>query len=49
MSEIAPPPRAVEPFIGFVAILRANGFAVAPEQTAVVPLGDCPFGAARSR
>ena len=44
MSEIAPPPRAVEPFIGFVAILRANGFAVAPEQTksflsAIVLLG----------
>ena len=44
MSEIAPPPRAVEPLIGFVAILRANGFAVAPEQTesflsAIVLLG----------
>ena len=44
MSEIAPPPRAVEPFIDFVAILRANGFAVAPEQTtaflsAIVLLG----------
>ena len=34
MSDIASPPRAVEPFIDFVAILRANGFAVAPEQTA---------------
>ena len=44
MSEIDPPPRAVEPFITFVAILRANGFAVAPEQTtaflsAIVLLG----------
>src|SRR3984885_3434862 len=44
MSEIAPTPRAVEPLIGFVAILRANGFAVAPEQTesflsAIVLLG----------
>ena len=44
MSEIAPPPRAIEPLIGFVAILRANGFAVAPEQTesflsAIVLLG----------
>jgi uncharacterized protein with von Willebrand factor type A (vWA) domain len=44
MSEIAPPPRAVEPLIGFVSILRANGFAVAPEQTesflsAIVLLG----------
>jgi uncharacterized protein with von Willebrand factor type A (vWA) domain len=34
MSEIALPPRAVQQFIDFVAILRANGFAVAPEQTA---------------
>jgi uncharacterized protein with von Willebrand factor type A (vWA) domain len=33
MSEIASLPRAIEPFIDFVAILRANGFAVAPEQT----------------
>src|ERR1700749_1211197 len=44
MSEIAPTPRAVEPLIRFVAILRANGFAVAPEQTesflsAIVLLG----------
>jgi uncharacterized protein with von Willebrand factor type A (vWA) domain len=34
MSDIAAPPRAIEPFINFIAILRANGFAVAPEQTA---------------
>jgi uncharacterized protein with von Willebrand factor type A (vWA) domain len=33
MSEIDPPPRAVRPFIDFVPLLRANGFAVAPEQT----------------
>ena len=33
MSEFDPPPRAVRPFIDFVALLRANGFAVAPEQT----------------
>ena len=26
-------PRAVQPFIGFAALLRANGFSVAPEQT----------------
>jgi uncharacterized protein with von Willebrand factor type A (vWA) domain len=44
MSEIAPPPRAIEPFIDFIPILRANGFAVAPEQTesflsAIVLLG----------
>jgi uncharacterized protein len=34
MSEIEALPRAIEPFIDFVVILRANGFAVAPEQTA---------------
>ena len=34
MNDIAAPPRAIEPFIDFVATLRANGFAVAPEQTA---------------
>ena len=34
MSDIDSPPRAIAPFIDFVAILRANGFAVAPEQTA---------------
>ena len=44
MSDIVPPPRAVEPFIDFVALMRANGFAVAPEQTtaflsAIVLLG----------
>jgi uncharacterized protein len=33
MSEIDPPPRAVRPFIDFVPLLRANGFAIAPEQT----------------
>jgi uncharacterized protein len=33
MSEIVSLPRAIAPFIDFVAILRANGFAVAPEQT----------------
>ena len=33
MSEIGSLPRAIEPFIDFIAILRANGFAVAPEQT----------------
>jgi hypothetical protein len=44
MSDIAAPPRAIEPFIDFTAVLRANGFAVAPEQTtafmsAIVLLG----------
>jgi uncharacterized protein len=44
MSAIDPPPRAAAPFITFVALLRANGFAVAPEQTtaflsAIVLLG----------
>jgi hypothetical protein len=44
MSDIDRPPRAVRPFIAFVALLRANGFAVAPEQTtsflsAIVLLG----------
>ena len=44
MSDISSPPRAVAPFIDFAAILRANGFAVAPEQTtaflaAIVLLG----------
>jgi uncharacterized protein with von Willebrand factor type A (vWA) domain len=33
MSEPAPLPRAARPFIRFVALLRVNGFAVAPEQT----------------
>ncbi|HLY00169.1 MAG TPA: VWA domain-containing protein [Roseiarcus sp.] len=33
MSEFDPPPRAVRPFIDFVPLMRANGFAVAPEQT----------------
>ena len=26
-------PRAARPFVGFAALLRANGFLVAPEQT----------------
>lgn len=44
MSDVDPPPRPVRPFIAFVALLRANGFAVAPEQTsaflsAIVLLG----------
>ena len=33
MSEELPLPRAAQVFISFVALLRANGFAVAPEQT----------------
>ena len=33
MSEFDSPPRAVRPFIAFIPLLRANGFAVAPEQT----------------
>ncbi len=33
MSEFDPPPLAVRPFIDFAPLLRANGFAVAPEQT----------------
>ena len=33
MSEEPVLPRAVSVFISFVALLRANGFAVAPEQT----------------
>ena len=32
----------------FVALLRANGFSVAPEQTTAFLLGDRPVGAARS-
>ncbi len=44
MSDIDPPPRAAAPFITFVTLLRANGFAVSPEQTtaflsAIVLLG----------
>ncbi len=44
MTDIDPPPRAVRPFIAFVALMRANGFVVAPEQTtsflsAIVLLG----------
>jgi uncharacterized protein with von Willebrand factor type A (vWA) domain len=33
MSEFDPPPRAARPFIAFAPLMRANGFAVAPEQT----------------
>ena len=33
MSEFDPPPRIVRPFIDFAPLLRANGFAVASEQT----------------
>ena len=33
MSGVAVLPRAARPFLGFVALLRANGFAIAPEQT----------------
>ena len=33
MSEIDRPPRAVRPFVAFIPLLRANGFAIAPEQT----------------
>ena len=33
MSEELPLPRAARAFISFAALLRANGFAVAPEQT----------------
>lgn len=33
MSDDAPLPRAAHTFVTFVALLRANGFAVAPEQT----------------
>jgi uncharacterized protein with von Willebrand factor type A (vWA) domain len=44
MSGVDPLPRAARTFIAFVALLRANGFAVAPEQTmaflsAIVLLG----------
>jgi uncharacterized protein with von Willebrand factor type A (vWA) domain len=34
MSDIVLPPRPIAPLIDFAAILRANGFAVAPDQTA---------------
>jgi uncharacterized protein len=33
MSDPLTPPRAIGVFITFTALLRANGFAVAPEQT----------------
>jgi uncharacterized protein len=33
MSEAELAPRAARPFISFISLLRANGFAVAPEQT----------------
>jgi len=44
MSDIDPLPRAARTFIAFVALMRTNGFAVAPEQTmaflsAIVLLG----------
>ena len=34
MSGQDQPPRAARPFLGFVGLLRANGFAIAPDQTA---------------
>lgn len=33
MSQFDPLPRAARPFVSFVDLLRANGFAIAPEQT----------------
>ena len=33
MSNAAPLPRPLEPFVRFASVLRANGFAVAPDQT----------------
>ncbi len=33
MSDAGAVPRAVRPLLGFVALLRANGFAIAPDQT----------------
>ena len=33
MSDADAMPRAARPFLAFVALLRANGFAIAPEQT----------------
>ena len=33
MSALDPLPRAARPLLGFVTLLRANGFAIAPEQT----------------
>jgi len=33
VSEGEPVPRAARPFLGFVTLLRANGFKIAPEQT----------------
>jgi uncharacterized protein len=33
MSAFDPLPRAARPFLGFVTLLRANGFVIAPEQT----------------
>ena len=33
MSDQDETPRAARPFLGFVGLLRANGFAIAPEQT----------------
>jgi uncharacterized protein with von Willebrand factor type A (vWA) domain len=34
VSEVQPLPRAARAFVSFAALLRANGFAIAPEQTA---------------
>jgi uncharacterized protein with von Willebrand factor type A (vWA) domain len=34
MSQFDPLPRAARAFVSFVSLLRANGFAIAPEQTA---------------
>ena len=33
MNEMPQLPRAARAFVSFVALLRANGFAIAPEQT----------------
>jgi uncharacterized protein with von Willebrand factor type A (vWA) domain len=44
MTRVPPLPRAAEPFVRFPALLRAHGFAVAPEQTTAFMAGTTLLG-----
>jgi uncharacterized protein with von Willebrand factor type A (vWA) domain len=44
MSTLAPFPAAARPFVAFPALLRAHGFAIAPEQTASFMAGTTLLG-----
>jgi uncharacterized protein len=44
MTRVPPLPRAAEPFVMFPALLRAHGFAIAPEQTTAFMAGTTLLG-----